>query len=154
MSTTLRPPEFKFSDLSRSSKTVASAADHGPVRITRRDAQDLILLRAEVYEYQDQGIALASRIMRAVLASHGDMRAALTSVFAWTSVLSPGSLVEFATEIDSLLWSSTELGAYGRLQQELHNWKSTAQAIAEGHVNPGSYTWLGDAVAVERPVVG
>jgi len=121
-----------FTDLLRQPKEVAAQTDSGVVRITRRDAEDLVLLRAGDLEDQNRGIALASRIMRATLACQGNMVAALESLFAWTREFSPQGLVEFAAEIERLVWAAAELGTYGRLLHAFESWEGTAEALAEG----------------------
>lgn len=121
-----------FTELLRHPNDVIAQTEQGAVRITRRDAEDLMLLRADELEGRDQGIAMASRIMRAVLANKGNMVAALQDAFAWTALLSSAGKRQFAQEIDTLIWSATELGAYGRLTNTIMSWQGTAEAIAEG----------------------
>jgi hypothetical protein len=139
-----------FTDLLRRPNDVAAQAESGAVRITRRDAEDLVLLRAGDLERQDRGIALASRLMRATFAHQGDMLAALRDVFAWTSVFSPQGQQEFATIIEKLLWSAAELGVYGGLIDEIVSWEGTAEAIADG-LEPVAILPSAQWVGVEQP---
>ena len=121
-----------FTDLLRHPKDVVAQTEQGAVRITRRDAEDLVLMRAGDLEGQDRGIALASRLMRGALTHHGDMAAAVKDAFPWTSFLSESGVKQFAAEMDHLVWSSAELGAYGRLLGAFYSWEGTAEAIADG----------------------
>jgi len=121
-----------FTELLRHPNEVVRQTDNGAVRITRRDAEDLVLLRATDLEGQDKGIALASQIMRASFAAHGDMAQALKSAFSWAAVFAPEDLQTFASEIEPLVWAAVELGAYGRLRHAIESWRGTAEALAEG----------------------
>ena len=142
-----------FTDLLRSPKTVAAQADFGAVTITRRDAADLVLMRAGDLDGMREGVALASQVMRAALAHQGDMPAALDSILPWASSFSPEGRVQFATEISQLVWSAAELGEYSRLLQAYHAWRETAAAIAAGLEPVASEDWLApsDYQVVPRP---
>jgi len=121
-----------FTELLRHPNEVVAKTEQGAVRITRRDAEDLVLLRAGDLEGQDQGRALASQIMRAAVAHEGDMLGALKDIFGWMAVLDDKEQREFATKMDGLVWSSAELGAYGLLLNTYRSWRGTAEAIADG----------------------
>lgn len=121
-----------LTDLLRTPKDVLALADEGAVRITRRDAADLVVMRAGDLELQEEGIGLASRLMRAALACQGDMPAAVRRTFAWASLLSEDGVGKFAAEMDRLLWSAAELGHYEALLAEFRSWEGTAEAIAAG----------------------
>jgi len=127
-----------FTELLRHPNEVVAKTDDGAVRITRRDASDLVLVRAGDYDAQFEGVALASRIMRAVLRHNGDMAKAIEELFAWTKLLSPRGNAEFAAEIERLIWSATELGSYCELLNEYRSWRGTAEAIAAGLANSGA----------------
>ena len=67
MNTTIRRAEFKSSELSRNSSEVMDAAEHGPVRVTRRDGEPLVLMseredsaRAGLLEFAAQLIAITT----------------------------------------------------------------------------------------------
>ncbi|MCL2090856.1 MAG: hypothetical protein FWH11_06480 [Micrococcales bacterium] len=137
----------------RTPKAVIAQTDKGAVRITRRDASDLVVLRADDLEHQQEGIGLSSRLMRATLVAGGDVRAAVLAAFAWTALLSEGELTRFAGEMDKHLWSATELGHYESLLLTFNRWRETAEAYAAGMPRgPGeNLVWLDDAPDVPRP---
>lgn len=140
-----------FTELLRHPKEVAAATEHGAVRITRRDADDLILVRAGDLERTEEGIALASRLMRATL-KHGAVDSAVRDLFSWVGLLSDAERGEFTQEVESLLWSAAELGEYRRLLDTFHSWRSTAQAYSAGLPRDGSdLNWLPDLPVVPRP---
>lgn len=121
-----------FTELLRHPNEVVARTDDGAVRITRRDASDLVLVRAGDYEAQFEGVALASQIMRAAIRHDGDIADALDELFAWTALLSPKGKAEFGAEIERLIWSATELGTYGELLNAYRSWRGTAEALADG----------------------
>ena len=137
----------------RTPKAVIARTDEGAVRITRRDASDLVVLRADDLEHQQEGIGLSSRLMRATLATGGDVRAAVLAAFAWTALLSEDERGQFADEMDKHLWSATELGHYESLLLVFHRWRETAEAYAAGlpRGQGEDLTWLDYAPDVTRP---
>lgn len=140
-----------FTELLRHPRDVAAQTEKGPVRITRRDADDLILVRAGDLERHEEGIALASRLMRASL-TQGSVSAALRELNSWMALLSENEQRQLTEEIESLLWSAAELGEYRRLLESFHSWRATAEAYAAGLPrDDGGLTWLPDLPVVARP---
>ncbi|TCK00522.1 hypothetical protein [Nocardia alba] len=143
-----------FTELLRHPKEVVEKAGDGIVRITRRDAEDLILMRAGHLDRQDAGIALASRLMRAAVRRQGDITEAVTDTFAWVDALSPTGRAEFVAEVSELIWSAAELGEYTRLLECVQSWQGTAEAYAAGlsRADDGDLTWIDDdSPVVDRP---
>ena len=143
-----------MTDLLRHPKDVVARADRGPVRITRRDADDLVLLRADSLDSDRRGAELAVRVARATLIHGGDMAAALDSLFPWTAVLSKNGRQRFAAEMDELVWASIQLGRFTRLLHEFASWEGTAEAIAAGYRPDDELDWYGadEMPEVPRPV--
>lgn len=140
-----------FTELLRHPREVAAQTEQGAVRITLRDADDLILIRAGDLERHNEGVALASRLMRATL-KRGSIAAALAEVNSWVTLLSEVEQEQFAQEVESLLWSAAELGEYRSLLDSYHAWRSTAQAYSAGVPRDGAdLTWLPDLPVVPRP---
>ena len=144
--------EATFTSFLRTPREVAARAEQGAVRITRRDAADLVLLRADDLEHQQEGISLASRIMRGLLRSH-DLTAVLRDLFAWTSLLSEEELDAYSAEIDRLVWSAAELGEYDRLLSAQLAWSETASAYAAGlpRGRGAELDWYEASPVVDRP---
>jgi hypothetical protein len=142
-----------MTELLRMPRDVVARTEAGAVRITRRDAADLILLRADDLEQVQQGAALVLRIARAALSHGGDMLAGLRSLYPWTALLSESAMARFAAEMDKLVWSSAELGHFGQLIHTFASWQGTAEALADGMRPDEELTWLDlDEVAdVPRP---
>jgi len=142
-----------LTELLRTPKDVIARTDDGVVRITRRDASDLVMLRASDLEHQQEGIGLSSRLMRATFRSGGDLRAAIGDLFAWASLLSETELTEFTADMEKLLWSATELGHYDSLLRAFGQWQATAEAYAAGmpRGRGEDLTWLEAPADVDAP---
>ena len=121
-----------FTDLLRKPKEVLAHIDEGQVRITRRDGDDLVILRGHDLDILENGVALSSRLIRAIGRNKGDVAAALTDLFAWTGEFTPGELSAYAAEIEQLLYAASELGTFERLLRAQQEWKETALAYAMG----------------------
>ena len=121
-----------FTDLLRKPKEVLAHIDEGQVRITRRDGDDLVILRGHDLDVLEKGVALSSRLIRAIGRNKGDVAAALTDLFAWTAEFTPGELRAYAAEIEKLVYAASELGTFERLLRAQQEWKETAVAYAMG----------------------
>jgi hypothetical protein len=140
-----------FTELLRHPKDVVDKAGKGAVRITRRDTEDLIIMRAGDLQRHDAGIALASRLMRAAIRRSGNVTEAVSDVFGWIDVLSSHERESFIAEIEGLIWSAAELGEYTRLLQTVQSWEGTAEAYAAGLTPASSDDWFDELPVVERP---
>ena len=79
-----------------------------------------------------KGVALSSRLIRAIGRNKGDVAAALTDLFAWTGEFPPWELRVYAAEIEQLVYAASELGTFERLLRAQQEWKETAVAYAMG----------------------
>jgi hypothetical protein len=140
-----------FTDLLRKPKEVLAHIDEGQVRITRRDGDDLVILRGHDLDVLEKGVALSSRLIRAIGRNKGDVVAALTDLFAWTGEFTPGKMRAYAAEIEQLVYAASELGMFERLLRAQQEWKETAVAYAMG-LRPVEPLKLPTApVCVDRP---
>ncbi|MDR0416366.1 MAG: hypothetical protein LBH76_03440 [Propionibacteriaceae bacterium] len=142
-----------FTDLLRTPKAVVARADAGAVRISRHGSDDLVLLRAEDFDRQQEGMALAGRLVRARLAHGGDLGQALGAEFPWSRLLDPEELAGFAEEMERLLWAAVELGRYAALVLAFARWRGTAEVYADGFspAADGALEWLASPLDVPRP---
>jgi len=113
-------------------KEVIAQVETGAVRISRRDGEDLVLLRAGDLDTEHKGIALASQIMRASMRHPGNFGAALCELFPWTALLSASELASYIADMNRLVWSATELGEYALLRAKQRSWEGTAEIYAAG----------------------
>jgi hypothetical protein len=140
-----------FTDLLRKPKDVLAHIDEGQVRITRRDGDDLVILRGHDLDVLENGLALSSLLIRAIGRNKGDVEAALTELFAWTAEFNAGELRGYATEIERLLYAASELGTFERLLRAQQEWKQTAVAYAMGMGPVEPIELPADAGRADRP---
>lgn len=142
-----------MTELLRTPKDVVAQTEAGAVRISRRDAQDLILVRADELEAKERGIALAVKIARRALATNGDVKAALLTLYPWASLFSTEAMDDFAKETDRLVWAAVDLGSYRALAISFGSWQGTAEALADGWNADDDLKWTDDETMldVERP---
>lgn len=139
-----------FTDFLRSPKEVASRAEKDALRITRRDAADLVLVSAEAFEKRTAGLSIASKLVRATIHTR-DVRAATAELFSWVNLLGDEEKEQFYREIEDLLWASSELGSFEELRLTVQSWKGTAENYAAGIRPRVDIEWFDDLPVVERP---
>lgn len=141
-----------FTALLRDPSSVAAQTERGAVRITRRDADDLILMRADDADRLREGLALTAEVLRAVVSYKGEVEVALLRPFPWTAELDDDERKAYVTELEPLLWSAAELGAFEHFLDAFQSWRATARAYASGMPrNNDDLTWLPDLPVVPRP---
>lgn len=140
-----------FTDLLRKPKEVLAHIDEGHVRITRRDGDDLVILRGYDLTTLEDGVALSSQLLRAIGRNQGDVAAALTELFAWAGQFTPQELSAYAAEIENLVYASSELSTFERLLRAQREWTETALAYAMGMNPTGPVEFLTAPVRVDRP---
>ncbi|MEB0265077.1 TA system antitoxin ParD family protein [Cryobacterium sp. 10I5] len=100
--------------------------------VTSRSAEEQLRHWARIGREFENGTALSSRLIRAINRNHNDVVAALRDLFAWTAEFTPAELDAYAAEIEPLVYSASELGAYERLLRAQQEWRETAAAYAMG----------------------
>ena len=142
----------RSSELSRNSREVFEAADKGPVLITRRDGDALVLTRASQADDDRRGLELASAIVAASLASDAvPFVERLRTPFPWLALLTPDDQRTFATEIVDVARGCAAVARYVQLLATLHAWVATAEAIAAGYTPDDELEWLDVAEVVADP---
>jgi hypothetical protein len=131
------------SELSRNSAAVFKAVDQGPVTITRRDGETLILTKESDLAHQRQGLELAAHLVAASLAPDDvPFVDRLRGPFPWVEFFSPADREAFAQEIVDVARACAAMSRFDRLLITLTAWHSTAQAIADGYTHDGHLEWL------------
>ena len=99
--------EVPFSELQNRGKAAVSewlASEGGrPLRVTRRDAEDLVLMTAARADQEHEVVSAAAAVLRALTAKPGVFRSALVSAFAWARLLSDAEIDQFALELADAL---------------------------------------------------
>ena len=143
---------MQSSELSRSPASVFAAADEGPVTITRRDGETLVLTLASTVEHQRIGLQLAAQLIAASLADSGTPFVdRLKAPFPWLEFLSAIDRASFADEVVDVARACATVSQFDRLMEVLTAWRSTAEAIAAGFTRDEDLTWLLEPAPVPDP---
>lgn len=143
----------QFSDLSRKSKEVAELVDHGPVTITRRDGESLLLVKASDVERHRHGQMVAAQIVGAAVQAWPDSLAEnLRGPFPWLEFLTEDEREAFAHEVVEVARACATFDTFDRLESVVSSWQATAEAAALG-IDPdgGDLEWLAEPVPVSQP---
>ncbi|MFE4592857.1 prevent-host-death family protein [Streptomyces laurentii] len=124
-----------FTDLSRNPKGVAArAAALGRLRVTHRDAPDMVLTTAARAEYAEENLTTASRLFLALMKLDDGARAlllALPEVFPWVRHLDAQEVRAFTVELLEALSDAAELGAEEAVHRAVVSWRATARINAD-----------------------
>ncbi len=131
------------SELSRNSANVFKAAEEGPVTITRRDAEPLVLLTAAEFQREHEGAELAAALVAATLADpQVPFVERLQGPFPWIAFLSEADQAAFAHEIVTITRACASVGRFDKALIALHAWRSTAEAISAGYTPDDELDWI------------
>ncbi len=137
------PRTVQSSELSRNSASVFKAVDQGPVIITRRDGETLILTKESDLAHQREGLELAAHLVAASLAPNDVLFVdRLRGPFPWVEFFSPSDREAFAQEIVDVARACATMSRFDRLLVTVGAWHSTAQAIADGYTPDEDLEWL------------
>jgi len=144
-------PRFSFSELSRNSKAVAQAAETGPVTITRRDGDDLVLMPKSLVESEDSGLEAVASVLEVLAGDEGSAPTIrLVRTFPWVQFLPDEDKTEFVEDIVKTARACASVAKFAPLDVAIQAWKSTAEAHAAGW-GKTDYVWLTEEIPVERP---
>ncbi|MDN6438446.1 MAG: hypothetical protein L0K27_03155 [Corynebacterium nuruki] len=139
-----------FTSLQRDPNHAARLAEDGPVTVTRRSNEDLVLVSAQKYGVPDLGMSAAAQLVAAT-AELKDVTAAVQRVFPWVEFLSEVDRGRCIAELERKLLAAASMSSYGIFQEAVDGWEATAAAIADGAVPDGELEWLRSPSPVERP---
>jgi PHD/YefM family antitoxin component YafN of YafNO toxin-antitoxin module len=152
MSTVMINRTATSSDLSRNPAQVFRAADEGPVTITRRDGEPLMLLRSKTVEREHEALQLAASLVAASLApGESSFADRLLLPFPWLGFLPAHQREQFASEIVDVSRACASISSFDRLFVVLSEWKATAEAVASGYTPDTELDWLDESEAVDDP---
>ncbi|MDQ0960240.1 hypothetical protein QFZ66_004118 [Streptomyces sp. B4I13] len=124
-----------FTDLSRNPKGVAArAAALGCLRVTHRDAPDMVLTTAIHAERTEENLTTASRLFLALMKQDDGAKSlllALPEVFPWVRHLDAEEVREFTVELLDALSDAAELGAREAVHRAIVSWRATARINAD-----------------------
>ncbi|WP_446686101.1 prevent-host-death protein [Micrococcoides hystricis] len=142
--------EFNSSELSRNSAEVFGAAEDHPVRVTRRNAETLILMTERDSDAQQKLFEFAADLIAVTTDDNGTLTERMTDRFSWMHALSEEDREACAKElVDSARASFATKQPY-LAAATLTTWKETATAIAAG-LGQEPVEWLEDEIPLDRP---
>lgn len=146
----LHDVEYKSSELSRNSAEVFAAAENGPVKVTRRDADPLVLMterdalaRKRLFEFAAQLIAITTD-------DRGSLDERMSQHLPWMCALSAEDRVQCAKDLVDAARASFATDQPHLAIAELTSWRETAEAIAAGF-GASRADWLDSPERVEAP---
>lgn len=128
--------EVPFSDIQNNGKATLSAWQRSgarPLRITRRDDEDLVLMTATRAEQEREVLAAATMMVDALLHSEDRIlvRTAVTAAFPWVSYLAKGEVDEFVDELVGSLRAGSSLNNPAPPARMIDTWRHTAEVYAD-----------------------
>lgn|SRR5690625_666111 len=150
MSEALTRCEFQSSELSRNAAAVFYAAEAHPVRVTRRDAEPLILMSERESDARKSLFSLAAQLIGVTTDDRGTLTERMQNQFPWMLALSADDRDECAKELVSAARASFATNQPHLATTTLTSWIETAAALAAGH-SARAVEWLDEEVPVKRP---
>ncbi|TFH98542.1 prevent-host-death protein [Micrococcus lylae] len=144
------PQHFHSSDLSRNSTAVFDAATQHPVRVSRRNAEDFVLMTEAHAEAQRELLALAAQLIAISTETDGTLSDRMANHYPWMFALSPAERDECARSVLNAARASFSTQRPHLTMAELHSWRETAEAIAAG-LGEVETEWLEDDIPVDLP---
>jgi len=145
-----RTSQFQSSDVSRQPLRVFDAAENGPVVVTRRDGEDLVLMSKREADAMDWLLTFAAQVLAVSVANKDGLCDQLASLYPWMLALSNADREQCAAEILRAAQAALATHQPQLAVAEVTSWRETAMATADGLA--GQQTeWLEKPEAVERP---
>ncbi|WP_068255844.1 hypothetical protein [Janibacter corallicola] len=143
---------FRASDLSRDSAKVFRTAERGPVEVTRRDGEPLVLTRKSEYDDHYAALNAAADLIAASLEpSDSPLERRLQARMPWMRFLSEEDRAHFSHDIIDVARGCAAVHDFGPFLQELTEWHSTAAAVAAGYTAPDDLDWFDEPVPAADP---
>lgn len=141
------PESVSFTDLSRNPRAVAARAKAlGSLRVTHRDAPDMVLTTAAVAERTEENLTTASRLFLALMKLDDGARTlllALPEVYPWVRHLDEEEVRAFTVELLEALSDAAELGDRDSVHRTVVSWRATARINADPEQLKAALTPLG-----------
>jgi len=141
---------FPSSDLSRNPAQVFRSAEGSPVRLTRRDGHDLVLMTEQYDNAREELLRLAAELIAVAVDDQGTLVERMARRFSWMFALDEAGQAACTADLIRSARASFSTGARPLLLSTLDSWKGTAEAIAHG-LDKVPTEWLDKPERVERP---
>lgn len=139
------------SELSRNPLSVFSAAEKAPIRVTRRDGQDLVLMTELEAETQAELRDIAAQFLGIAVATEGTLVERISDRYNWMYALDPVDRAQCADELFAAARATLVTGKPQLIAAALNAWRDTAMAVADGLLPLGDGDVLAQPIPVTRP---
>jgi len=120
------------------------------MRLSRRDAEDLVLMYADRAEAESQAIDATSRMLAHLARLHPELiTGLLPNVLPWARLLPARDLEEFAVEFVAIAEAAGSIGNPAPLAQLITEWRHAAEV----HADPDLYRALTRTDLVDQGLV-
>ncbi|WP_291048760.1 prevent-host-death protein [Herbiconiux sp.] len=141
---------FPSSDLSRHAPRVFAAAEEGPIDVTRRDGEDLVMMSKREADAREQLLQFAAQLIAVATDDRGSLSDRMANAFPWMLALGEADRAQCSHELVDAARASFATGQAGLVAAELTSWRETATALAAG-LGTGPVDWIEGGVVVSRP---
>ena len=150
MATTTSRTEFQSSELSRNSAAVFESAEKHPVKVTRRDAEPLVLMSERESEARQKLFHFAADLIAVTTDDRGTLTERMTAHFPWMLALSESDRETCTAELVNAARASFATEQPHLAVATFTSWKETAAALAAG-LRASPVEWLDPGTVLERP---
>lgn len=125
----------------------------GPVLVTRRDGENMVLMTETDLKDRTELLNLAGHIMTAVAGAFedGSLIKRMNESFAWMHVLKPEAQEECVQSLIKNTRAAFALDTPSVALINFESWKETAYAVAHGLLDE-EVEWLDEVEVVEEPL--
>ncbi|NGP09145.1 hypothetical protein G6038_27465 [Rhodococcus sp. 14C212] len=128
--------EVPFSDIQNKGKATLSEWQRSgarPLRVTRRDDEDLVLMTAVRADQEREVLAAATAMVDALLHSGNRdlVRTVVEAAFPWVSYLSNEEAADFVDELIVSLRAGSSLDNPAPVARTIEMWRHTAEVYAD-----------------------
>lgn len=141
---------YASSEVSRNPAAVFDAATEHPIRVTRRDGDDLVLMSQREADARDRLLELAAQLIAATADDTGTLAERLADRLPWMLALSSTGREQCAAELIAAARASFATHQPYLAAAVMTSWRETAIALAAG-LGSEPIEWLAGGEMVERP---
>lgn len=138
------------SELSRNPLKVFSAAEHNPITVTRRDGEDLVLMKKKEVQDLKEFQGLISQILVVLDDDTGSLIERMSKPFPWILALSQKDQFDCANDLVRAAKVALATNVPSHALNNLLSWQATAETVALG-IDFDNIERLKEPILVERP---
>ncbi len=143
--------QVQSSELSRNPAAVFLAAEQGPVTITRRDGETLVMETKAASDERQEILQIASAFIAIAVSTNSDeFLDGLAGPFPWIALLSKREQRDFSTDLVNIARACFAVNQHKLLIGTINGWKATAEAYAAG-LGREPIVWLPESEDAENP---